>query len=59
MNDFNEEPALVIRSLIPEEERMNHTAQLFGVHLPLLIEPVVYTTARRLAEGYDDGFYMV
>ena len=42
MNDTLTEPMPVIRTLVPEDQRMSHTALLFSVHFPLLIEPVVY-----------------
>ena len=36
------------RTLIPENQRIAHTAQLFGVHFPLRLEPTVYAIAGNL-----------
>jgi len=36
------------RTLIPESQRIHHTAQLFGVHFPLRLEPTVYAIAGNL-----------
>ncbi len=69
MNDFDEEPIPVTRSLIPEDQRLSHTASLFGAHFPLMIEPVIYGVTGQMAEDYcggywqfysldNDGFYM-
>lgn len=41
---------------IPEELRMQHTADLFGIHFPLKLEPVVFDTAHMAAE-YNGGFW--
>ena len=57
MKDFNEEPAPVTRTLIPEDQRLSHTAKLFGAHFPMMIEPVVYGITDRMAEAYHGGFW--
>jgi hypothetical protein len=48
MNDLNEEPTSVTRSLIPEDQRLSHTANLFGAPFPLMIEPVIYGITERM-----------
>ena len=56
-NDISEEPTAVTRKLIPEDQRMAHTAKLFGAHFPMVIEPVVYGITDRMAEAYHGGFW--
>jgi hypothetical protein len=57
MNDSIEETNAVTRSLIPEDQRLSHTASLFGAHFPLVIEPVVYGITERMAEAYHGGYW--
>jgi hypothetical protein len=57
MNDSIEETNAVTRSLIPEDQRLSHTAKLFGAHFPLVIEPVVYGITDRMAEAYHGGYW--
>jgi hypothetical protein len=57
MNDYNEETRRVTRKLIPEDQRLSHTARLFGAHFPMVIEPVVYGITDRMAESYGGGYW--
>jgi hypothetical protein len=57
MNDHNEETTPVTRKLIPEDQRLSHTAKLFGAHFPMVIEPVVYGITGRMAEDYHGGYW--
>lgn len=43
--------------LVPENERIQHTAALFGNHFPLKLEPFVFFMAGTLAEDYNGGFW--
>jgi Antirestriction protein len=52
-----EETTVVTRTLIPEEQRLSHTAKLFGAHFPLVLEPVVYGITNRMAEDYHGGYW--
>ena len=45
------------RTLIPESQRIAHTAQLFGVHFPLRLEPTVYAIAGNLSADYTGGYW--
>ena len=45
----------ISRQLIPVDQRMNHTNELFGVQFPLLFEPFVYVTTERLSKNYTGG----
>lgn len=57
MNHENENPQVVTRTLIPEDQRVSHTARLFGAHYPMVIEPVVYGITERMAEDYHGGYW--
>lgn len=52
-----EETTVVTRTSIPEEQRLSHTAKLFGAHFPWAIEPVVYGITDRMAEDYHGGYW--
>ena len=57
MNDYNEEPTPVTRQLVPEDQRLAVVEQLFGIHFPLRIEPVVYGITERMTRGQYRGGY--
>lgn len=42
--------------LVPDENRVQHTAELFGIHFPMRLEPVVFDTASMAAE-YNGGYW--
>lgn len=43
------------RTLI--KDRLQHTAELFGIHFPMIIEPTVYMFAKRLSDSYQGGYW--
>ena len=45
------------RTLIPESDRLLHTAQLFGFHFPLRLEPTIYALADELSRDYQGGYW--
>jgi hypothetical protein len=57
MNDFIEEPTQVIRTLVPEDQRLAVIEKTFGAHFPLMIEPVIYGITERMAEAYSGGYW--
>ena len=57
MNKYSEEPTPVTRSLIPEGQRLPHTATLFRTHFPLVIEPVIYGITDKMADAYYGGYW--
>jgi hypothetical protein len=59
MNDYIEEPTSVTRHLVPEDQRLAVTAELFGAHFPLQIEPVIYGITERMAEAYSGGYWLM
>ena len=40
---------------LSDAHRVSYTASLFGFDFPLRVEPLVFSTARRLATGYEGG----
>jgi hypothetical protein len=59
MNNFIEESTPVTRQLVPEDQRLAVTAELFGAQFPLTIEPVVYGITERMAENYHGGYWLM
>jgi hypothetical protein len=57
MNNDIEEITTVTRQLIPEDQRLSHTANLFGAHFPLQLEPVIYGITEKMAESYAGGYW--
>jgi hypothetical protein len=57
MNDFTEDPAPVTRHLVLEDQRLSVTAELFGTHFPLQLEPAIYGITERMAEDYHGGYW--
>jgi hypothetical protein len=57
MNDFIEEPAPITRTLVPEERRLAVIEETFGAHFPLVIEPVTFTVAGKMADTYTGGLW--
>ena len=47
----------IIRQLVAEDQRTNHTADLFGAYFPLRLEPFVYTMSSRLSDDYSGGYW--
>lgn len=47
----------ITRRTIEEDHRVKHTADLFGFHFPLHLEPLVYATADRLSCDYAGGYW--
>jgi len=42
---------------IAEDQRISHTAELFGVRFPLLVEPSIYRITETIAKAYDGGYW--
>ncbi len=47
----------ITRQLVPEAQRINVTAELFGTNFPLLLEPAVFNFAGQLAQAYHGGYW--
>lgn len=44
---------------IADEQRVNHTAALFGINFPLHLEPFVFFMADTMCEAYNNGYWVV
>lgn len=42
---------------VPEHQRLQHTAKLFGLHFPRAIEPTIYNITDSIAEDYNGGYW--
>ena len=47
----------ITRKQVPNNKRIRHTADLFGLNFPLQLEPLVYTITDNIAEEYNGGFW--
>lgn len=47
----------ITSQLISENKRVQHTADLFGIHFPMRLEPFIYTMADSIAPDYRGGFW--
>ena len=56
MNTQSSQP-IVTRELVPENQRMETTERLFGIHFPMQFEPVVYGITDRMARDYSGGYW--
>lgn len=45
------------RKPIPEHQRIQHTANLFGLNFSLQLEPFVYAITDNIAEQYNGGYW--
>jgi len=42
---------------VPEDQRINHAGDLFGINFPLKLEPFIYGITDRIAEEYTGGYW--
>jgi len=47
----------IVKTLVPNHLRIQHTHDLFGVNFSLSLEPVVYTFASTLSKDYNGGYW--
>ena len=47
----------ITRQRLNDKERISFTAQLFGVHFPLLVEPITYALTQSIARDYTGGYW--
>lgn len=59
MNDHFDEHTPVTRQLVPEDQRLAVVEQLFGIHFPLRLEPVIYGITEKMTQGaYCGGYWL-
>lgn len=42
---------------VPDDDRVQYAANLFGIHFPMRLEPTVFDMAGRLAADYTGGYW--
>lgn len=42
---------------VADDQRIDHTAGIFGVHFPLRVEPLIYALAESMAPEYKGGYW--
>ncbi len=47
----------ITRELVSEDRRIDVTAELFGMHFPMKLEPFVFSMADTLASNYSGGLW--
>lgn len=47
----------VTRQRVGDQQRINHTAGIFGIHFPMRLEPFVYTITESIAREYNGGYW--
>src|SRR5665647_688086 len=57
MIDTTSDDAVITSHLVPDDDRMQHTAELFGINFPMRLEPTVFDMAGRLAAEYHGGYW--
>ena len=58
MTTYREEKNPITRQLVPEDQRLAVVEQLFGIHFPLRLEPVIYGITEKMTQGtYSGGFW--
>lgn len=48
---------IITRRQVADDQRINHTANIFGVQFPLCFEPAVYRFTEMLAAEYNGGYW--
>ena len=49
--------SLITHELVLENQRLDTTERLFGIHFPLQLEPVIYGITERMADSYQGGYW--
>ena len=47
----------ITRLQVSDKQRIQHTANLFGLHFPLHIEPAVFSMASNIAKEYNGAYW--
>ena len=48
---------IVTRHQVTDDRRVNHAAEIFGIHFSLRLEPYVYAVTGKLARNYTGGYW--
>ena len=47
----------ITRQIVADDQRINITADLFGVYFPLRLEPFVYAMTSKLSDDHSGGYW--
>ena len=47
----------ITRKLVSNNQRIKHTADIFGIRFPVNIEPAIYSIAGNIAAEYDGAYW--
>ena len=48
---------IITRQLVANDQRISHSAGIFGFRFSLCLEPFVYSVTERMARDYDGGYW--
>ncbi len=48
---------IITRQRVAEDQRINHTADIFGVYFSMRLEPVVYAITESIVPEYNGGYW--
>lgn len=48
---------MITRQIVAVEQRINHTANIFGINFPLRFEPFVYSITTRMVSEYEGDYW--
>ena len=48
---------MITREIVAVDQRINHTANIFGINFPMRLEPFIYSITTRIAAEYDGGYW--
>jgi hypothetical protein len=54
---FMNSPTTIQCKLLSDAQRVTHTAKLFGISFPMLLEPFVFNMAGKLSRDYSGGLW--
>lgn len=49
--------SIITRRQVADDQRIEHTAAIFGIHFPMRFEPVVYRITETIAPEYSGGYW--
>lgn len=49
--------SIIIRRQVANDQRIEHTAAIFGIHFPIRLEPAVYRITETIASEYNGGYW--
>ena len=48
---------MITRQVVAIDQRINHSANIFGIRFPLQVEPTIYRITETIATEYDGGYW--